>query len=219
MKLKRLAALSLCACMAASFAMFATGCGRTKASDKDDDDEPAGTWMEKYLEEASEETEIEESEKTEETEASAVPEGRAEIPGGYGTFEIPEGWVLSEEHSTSSEEFYVREGDENDPPDNVSVRGGENNYAADDYESFKDAIIQQLLMQSGGQADIGGWNMYTDNGDLVIIFEMDFESGPTKQYYIVGDYEYVLVHETVWEEGTEEACDEAALAMIDTFEW
>ena len=40
----------------------------------------------------------------------------------------------------------------------------------------------------------------------------------TKQYYIVGDYKYVLVHETIWD-GNSADSDETAKYIIDSFKW
>ena len=70
------------------------------------------------------------------------------IPGSYI---VPDGWEKSEKHSTNSQIFYIEEGHENDEkPDNISIHVGKNKYSLDEHEQFRDAIVQQILMQLDG---------------------------------------------------------------------
>ena len=81
------------------------------------------------------------------------------------------------------------------------------------------AILKQLSMQIGRNEDVklnaNGSN--TKNGYLVYTFSIKDGNTTTTQYYIVGDYKYVLVHETTFGNSTE--TDNAAQKIIDTFKW
>ena len=140
------------------------------------------------------------------------------IPGSYT---VPDGWVLSEQYSTDTELFYIEKGHEEDEyPDNISISVGTNQYSAEEHEQFRDAIVNQLLMQLGGvKADLTGDGTYTENGDLLYIFRIDEDESDvvTTQYYIVKDYGFCLIHLTNFS-GSESA-EEAAAAMANSFEW
>ena len=147
------------------------------------------------------------------------------IPGtliekDFGTYEIPADWIESEAHSTNNKFFYVKEGQENDNrPNNTSVNEGTNKYAASEHEKFRMAILNQLSMQIGGDENVelnaNGSN--TQNGYVVYTFSIKDKDNTTTQYYIVGDYKYVLVHETTFGDSTE--TDSVAQKIIDTFKW
>ena len=77
------------------------------------------------------------------------------VPGSYT---VPEGWVKSEKYSTDAQLFYIEEGHEEDEtPDNISIHVGENQYALEEHAQFRDAIVQQLLVQLDGiEAELNG---------------------------------------------------------------
>lgn len=147
------------------------------------------------------------------------------IPGtliekDFGTYEIPVDWIESVAHSTNDKFFYVKEGQENENrPDNISVNEGTNKYPADEHEKFRSAILNQLSMQIGGDENVevtaNGSN--TKNGYVVYTFNIKDQDNTTTQYYIVGDYKYILVHETTFGDSAE--TDSAAQKIIDTFKW
>lgn len=147
------------------------------------------------------------------------------IPGtliekDFGTYEIPADWVESVAHSTNSKFFYVKEGEENENrPNNISVNEGTNKYSESEHEKFRMAILKQLSMQIGRNEDVklnaNGSN--TKNGYLVYTFSIKDGNTTTTQYYIIGEYKYVLVHETTFGNSTE--TDNAAQKIIDTFKW
>ena len=132
------------------------------------------------------------------------------IPGtliekDFGTYEIPVDWIESVAHSTNDKFFYVKE--------------GTNKYPADEHEKFRSAILNQLSMQIGGDENVelnaNGSN--TKNGYVVYTFNIKDKDTTTTQYYIVGDYKYVLIHETTFGDSNE--TDSAAQKIIDTFKW
>ena len=138
------------------------------------------------------------------------------IPGSYT---VPEGWVKSEKYSTSSQVFYVQEGHEEDAqPDNIAISVETNKYRAENHAQFREAIVRQLLRQlQGVDAELLGDGTFTEQEYMVYIFTIDEGDVVTRQYYIVDDYRYCLIHLTNFS-GAEDA-DQAAQAMVDSFMW
>ncbi len=138
------------------------------------------------------------------------------IPGSYT---VPEGWEKSEKYSTDSQIFYIEEGHENDEkPDNISIHTGKNDYSLDEHEQFRDAIVQQILMQLEGiEAQLNGDGTYTEQGDLLYIFTIDEGDIVTTQYYIVKDYGFCLIQLTNF--SGLETTEQAARDMVDSFVW
>lgn len=143
-------------------------------------------------------------------------ESGAAFPGSYT---VPEGWVKVEKYSTEDKFFYVEKGHEEDErPDNISIETGTNRYSADEHEQFRDAIVRQLMAQlQGVDAELTGDGTYTEQGYVIYIFTITEANVVTKQYYIVGDQQYCLIHLTCFT-GSESA-DQAARTMADSFIW
>lgn len=139
----------------------------------------------------------------------------------YGTFSIPDTWIKRDDHSTASKYFFANKNDKNKIPNNISVEMGTNKYSAEDHISFRQAILSQLSMQMKGvKATIKGDGTKTKQGYILYTFtiELDDSKNVTVQHYIVGDYKYVLVHETIWD-GEREDTDNAAKTIVDSFVW
>lgn len=132
---------------------------------------------------------------------------------------MPEGWVKMGRYSTQDKIFYVREGHEEDElPDNISVEVKTNRYSAEDHMKFRDAILRQLTMQASiVGAKLTGAGTFADQEDILYIFTIGEEDMVTKQFYIVGDKRYCLIHLTNFTGS--ESTDEAARAMADSFIW
>ncbi len=143
-------------------------------------------------------------------------ENESAFPGSYT---VPEGWVKAEQYSTVDKVFYVEEGhEEDDLPDNISIEIGTNRYAAEEHEQFRDAIVRQLLVQlQGVEAELTGDGTYTEQGYVVYIFTISGTDALTKQYYIVGDQQYCLIHLTGF--SGSESTVQAAQDMADSFVW
>ena len=141
-------------------------------------------------------------------------ETNLDFPGSYI---VPDGWVKMEKYSTEDKIFYAEEGHEEDElPDNISVEVKTNRYSAEDHMEFRDAIVRQLTMQASRVgAELTGEGTFTDQEDVLYIFTISEEDVVTKQFYIVGDKRYCLIHLTNFT-GSESA-DEAAQAMADSF--
>lgn len=138
----------------------------------------------------------------------------------FGTYTVLDGWEESKTHSTEDKYFYIKEGhDEDAQPDNVSVNVGTNRYAQDEVMEFKDAIVAQMMAQIGGQSvEFNGTGTYTAAEDPLIIIEVVEEDGAvTRQYYVVGDHRYCLIHLTNYDD--DEEAYELARIMADSFVW
>ncbi len=115
--------------------------------------------------------------------------------------------------------------EEDEQPDNISVEMGTNRYSADEHLQFRDAIVRQLAVQmSGVKGMLTGDGTFTDNGDVLYILTMTEEPAEeggqgivTRQYYIVGEKRYVLVHLTIF--SGDEAVQQAADKLAKSFVW
>lgn len=140
----------------------------------------------------------------------------------FGTYSLPQNWIESKEHSTSTKFFYVVNGEEQSKrPNNISVNAGTNKYTKQEHEKFKTAILNQLMMQIGNEEGVtlNANGFTTEKGDIVYTFVIkeEQENIATTQYYIVGDYQYILIHETVY--GISEEADIVAKNIVNSFQW
>ena len=140
---------------------------------------------------------------------------------GYGKYQIPNNAVIRKDHSSSRKLFFVKNKDlRNKMPNNISVEGGTNRYSKEDHMQFKSAIQSQLYMQASRfSSKITGSGTKTKNGYTLYIFNMENSGSITKQYYIVGDYKYILVHETILNGTEDKELDNIAKYIIDSFIW
>lgn len=142
------------------------------------------------------------------------------IRTSYGTYSIPSTWAKHEGHSSSVKYFFTNKKDRNNSlPNNISVEQGTNKYSKDNHIMFRQAIMSQLSMQTRGmKATIKGGGGTTKKGYPLYTFIIEYDNQKTVQSYIVGDYKYVLVHETIFR-GDGKDCDNAAREIINSFEW
>lgn len=139
----------------------------------------------------------------------------------FGNYKLPESWVESKEHSTNSKFFYIKKEDkQKERPNNISINEGQNKYAKTEHENFKKAILNQFSMQIGEEENVkltaNGSN--TENGDVVYVFNIIEADGvETTQYYIVGDYKYILIQKTVFEKSDD--IDNVAEDIVNSFRW
>ena len=138
----------------------------------------------------------------------------------HGSFDVANGWRKYDPQSTEAKPFFVSSDyDGNGIPDNISVEYGTNHYSKDDPISFGRAITAQLAQQVQGYAtgEITANGITSDMGDPVLVFNIPTGESQITQYYICGDYEYILVYETNFSGSSE--CDEVAKTIVDTFTW
>lgn len=141
----------------------------------------------------------------------------------FGEYKVPSNWIESKTHSTNNKFFYVLSGHDNDvKPNNISINMGTNKYSVNEHDKFKTAIMQQLSIQIGKRDDltINATGSKTANDYILYTFIINDKSSniTTTQYYIVGDYKYILVHETVFDEYLSET-SEVAKKIVNTFIW
>lgn len=142
------------------------------------------------------------------------------IRTNYGTFMIPSTWEKSISHSTRYKYFFTNKKERNNrQPNNISVEKGTNRYSKEDHIQFRQAIMRQLLMQTKGYSDtVKGSGGTTKNGYNYYTFIMEGHGQSTIQHYIIGDYKYVLVHETIFK-GDGKDTHNAAKYIVDSFKW
>ena len=145
------------------------------------------------------------------------------IDKSFGTYIIPDGWSEAKELSNSKKFFYVKDGtDMSKPTSNVSVEVGTNKYKKENHMEFRQSMQRQLMVQaSRGATSEGmqGIGTNTKNGDVMYVFTINSENTTTKQYYIVGDYRYVLIHETDFNDENIKDISEVAKSIAESFEW
>lgn len=141
------------------------------------------------------------------------------VNASFGTYRI-DGLVKRNDHSTPNKTFYSLEKDKyKSRPDNISVEVGTNKYPKEQFLAFKTAIQLQLYSQVGRDATIIGNGITTTKGNNVLKFIIKKQNDTTEvtQYYIIGDYKYVLVYETNFSKNTD--LNVATYNIVDTFEW
>lgn len=141
-----------------------------------------------------------------------------------GTYAIPEGWVKSDMQSTEQQTFYIKKGDQQKKPSSISVEEGENGYSVDQHPVFRQAILNILGMKSSeshGEITIEGSGSRSKNGDILYVFTIvETESRVTvKQYYIVGDYKYILIISRDLNDPNVTDIDQASQSIVDSFKW
>lgn len=161
-------------------------------------------------------TEATSSSQTAETDSSA-----SSFEKSFGTYSIAEDWFESEELSSSDTFFYLKEGVSFDTPtSSISVFMGENKYSINEYQLFARAIDRQLKTQIGSDAtEYYGGGSYTDKGYPLIKITFVIDNIRTTQYYIAGDYRFVMVHATDFGDEQIPDVEEASLAIVNSFVW
>lgn len=159
----------------------------------------------------------------EQTENAVTDENGTTYTKSFGTYTVPTGWIESTKYSTSGKFFYVADGTEDQQlPNNISVNMGTNKYSADDHILFRQAIVNQLVMQLPKDTQLNGSGSFTANDYVLYTFTFSITENDTTlnatQYYIVGDKKYVMVYESVYDGNTEEV-DAIAKNIVDTFQW
>ena len=143
----------------------------------------------------------------------------------FGSYIVANNWIESQSHSTANKFFYIKDqkAENEEKPNNISINMGTNKYSSSEHEKFRDAILSQLSYQISNSPDctLNANGSFTKDNNYVV-YEFDiFEKSEniiTKQFYIVGDYKYVLVHETVYNFPSDEV-DAVSKKIVDSFEW
>jgi hypothetical protein len=148
--------------------------------------------------------------------------GKISCKDGDGSYDVPEGWIVAEGHSSEDKLFFVRSGeDDEEQPDNISVEQGTCKYTADESTSFARAIAAQLTLQMDADSgdSLHGTGTYTETGEPLIVIAIEAGDGSyvDTQYYVLGNKEYFFVHETNFTGSTD--VDDAAEQIVNSFRW
>ncbi|MBO4636589.1 MAG: hypothetical protein J5685_05515 [Clostridiales bacterium] len=166
---------------------------------------------------------------TEVTTSETIEEGAPVYDGqeyeqAFGSYIVTNDWVEVPSQSMPPDIYtYCAPGNENSatPPNNIVVRHGENYYSREEHETFCTAILQQVT----GQAAEYGGTAYLDSygpvcGNMVYHFVLDC-TPYTEQWYIVGDYEFVMIGMSIFDEDEAETdgIRDVADDILWTFAW
>lgn len=140
----------------------------------------------------------------------------------FGSYEVLNGWVESKTHSTNNKYFYVKKGDDNKSrPNNISINQGYNKYAATEHLQFRNAITSQLTQQINNRqgTNLNASGSQTKKGYLLYTFTItnDNSKDVTSLCYIVGDYKYVVVQVTNYDDDDE--IFKVTKNIVNSFEW
>ena len=153
---------------------------------------------------------------TEETEPGIIKKS-------FGTYTILDGWKESKPLSNDKKFFYIKDGTNlSKPTTNISVEVGTNKYSKENHMEFRDAIRGQLMIQMTTAEEAEGLEANgtnTENGDIMYVFTIKEEQTTTTQYYIVGDYKYMLVHVTDFKDANILDVTDAAMSIVNSFKW
>lgn len=144
----------------------------------------------------------------------------------FGSYIVSNNWIESKTHSTNNKFFYIanemEEGKER--PNNISINIETNKYSYQEHEKFRTAILNQLSRQISASPNytINANGSYTKDNNYIVyefdIYEKD-ENITTKQFYIIGDYKHVLIHETIYDSLNNNEIDIVAKKIVDSFKW
>ena len=161
----------------------------------------------------------------EDSDAGTAPrqtaEGNIVFTKHFGTYEVPAGWIEWDKYSEYGKYFYIRSDVDTSgkPKSNVSVEIGKNRYSLGEADLFKDAIRNVLLMQmQGAGGSLSGYGSDTEQGYILFVWEIETGDVTDRQYYIVGDYQFVMVHETDFHDEITEI-EEVSRFIADSFVW
>jgi hypothetical protein len=94
-----------------------------------------------------------------------------------------------------------------------------NRYGLDDLQTFANAIMNQLVMQTGGKQKIDGSGSYTEQNYPLIVLTIQGENATTVQYYIVGDKKHILIQLTDFHKNNITNGEEVAKIIVNSFKW
>lgn len=152
---------------------------------------------------------------------SADSAAATELKKTFGTFTLPQGWLESHELSKENFYFYLKDGtDLQKPTSNISVSYGTNKYGKGEEMDFARAIDQQLKSQVDLETvSYSGVGSSTKQDIPLITMTVEDKEALTVQYYIVGEYRYVMVQMTDFYDEQVPDVQQVALNIVDSFVW
>ena len=162
--------------------------------------------------------------ETDEPEDRKKDESATKVSKDFGSFTLDGNWVEAEKQSVPPEIFiYCLRGNEdsNNPPNNIVVRYGTNDYTKEQHEDFCAAILIQVKQQAaqyGGDAHMDEFGEI--NGCMCYKFVMDCDPY-TVQWYFCGEKEFVMVGMSIYDQDAakDDRIEEVAQRIVDSFKW
>lgn len=143
-----------------------------------------------------------------------------EVEKSYGSYIISDKWEYAENHSNRNQDFYCPKGEKDSvKPNNIFVRYDTCRYSKDQAQLFGRAILEQIGLEKHKPDNVTSSGSSTVNGYPLLTFNMTYPEGTITHYYIVGDNEFVLISEAVYDEEGKSEADEVAKSIIDSFEF
>jgi len=144
------------------------------------------------------------------------------VTKAFGSFVLPSDWVELAGMSRNGKYFYSHSSARNSAPTtNISIEMGTNRYTQDQAQEFGQAILRQLVMQTGGTMKINASGTNTEQNYLLLVFTMEDQNPhiTTSQYYIVGDRRHILIHLTDFHDENMANAGEIARMIVNSFKW
>ena len=147
-----------------------------------------------------------------------------EVETDFGTFTINNGWVAVDSQTFGNTYVFSNEEDVDSttPPNNLTVKYDVNPYSEDQHEDFCTAILQQLPGQAAaynGTAALTEFGQFGEN--MCYRFDLDCEDFDIIQWYVIGDYEYVMFGLMIVDEdkADEDDCIQMTEDAVNSFVW
>lgn len=143
----------------------------------------------------------------------------------FGSYEVGYDWVEVPGHSAPPNYYsYCMAGDEQSSmPNNIAVSYGTNRYSLEDSDDFTGAILSQLTVQAAAYNGTAVMTAFsTDPDQPWYRFDVSSDDGArTIQWYICGDYKYVMVSLAIYDEdlAEEDHAIDVAEGIVESFNW
>lgn len=143
-----------------------------------------------------------------------------EVEKPYGSYTVSDKWEYAENHSNRTQDFYCPKGEKDSvKPNNIFVRYDSCPYSKDQAQLFSRAILDQLGLEKHKPDKITSSGSTSAKGYPLLTFNMSYPEGSITHYYILGDKEFLLVSEAVYDEDGKSEADEVAQSILDSFEF
>ncbi|MDR2132465.1 MAG: hypothetical protein LBP30_03865 [Clostridiales Family XIII bacterium] len=148
----------------------------------------------------------------------------------YGSYSVPEEWVIVSMDKESKKYFFAHESEAYEKyVTSISVAPGENPYSAAEHENFRYAILDQLTTQMENSDDkyilTKAKGVFTEQDYPMYMFTLEAEEAEegkiqaTTLYYIVGEKRHIFINLTDFHGENANGAEEAAQAIANSFVW
>ena len=129
----------------------------------------------------------------------------------FGTYIINNNW---KESKKNNQYIYKKEND------SIIIELVKNNYKSNEYLQLRQLIYTNLLKQAQyNNSQIYGSAFTTEKNYNVYEFIIKTESTINKQYYIIGNYKYILIQANISDKDNEEAINKIVKNIVNNFQW